>query len=133
MFAGICTKDSKDLINFLLNRFHEELNLIDCNNLQKNDIIIKEQDLLDEKKMLNLFVEDFNIKYHSIISDLFYGVLETKRKCLGCNNVKYNFQAYYLIIFPLELVNDYYIRNELIANNTINPDINIYVCFKYYE
>ena len=133
LFAIKCASDLRDLIDFLLERFHKELNLIDFNNLQKNNIIIKQQDQFDEKKMLNLFVDDFKVEYHSIISDLFYGVMEGKTKCLECNNIKYNFQVYSFIEFPLELVNDYCIKNGLKTNNTTNPDINIYECFKYYE
>ena len=39
LFKGIAANDSKDLINFLLERFHQELNEININNSYNNDMI----------------------------------------------------------------------------------------------
>jgi len=49
------------------------------------------------------------MKYNSIISNLnlFYGTLETKSQCKKCNQVKYNFQIFSFVEFPLERVNLY--------------------------
>jgi ubiquitin C-terminal hydrolase len=133
LFEGVNANDSKDLINFLLERFHQELNSIDAESIQNNNIIINQQDQLDEQKMLNLFLFEFKKKYRSIISDLFYGVMETKSQCKGCNCMKYNFQVYSFIEFPLEQVNNYYIVNGLkVNNNNTNPDVNLLECFNYY-
>ena len=106
LFAGIAANDSKDLINFLLERFHQELNIID-NNLKINNYTTNQNDQLYEDKMLNLFLNEFKNKYNSIISNLFYGVMETKSQCQGCNNIKYNFQVYSFLEFPLQQVNNY--------------------------
>ena len=76
LFKGIAANDSKDLINFLLERFHQELNKTNTknkNNLKNNNI-----DQTNEKQMLNTFLQEFKEKFNSPISDLFYGVLETK-------------------------------------------------------
>ena len=138
LFAGIAANDSKDLINFLLERFHQELNIIDVNeNININYNLINQNEQLNEQKMLNLFFVDFKNKFRSIISDLFYGVMETKTKCLGCQQTKYNFQVYSFIEFPLEQVNKYFINNKLknsisSLNSNNNPDINLYECFNYY-
>ena len=87
--------------------------------------------------MLTYFIKEFEIKYNSIISDLFYGLMETKSKCLRCNNIKYNFQVYSFLEFPLEKVNQYCYntgkRNNYIMNNNKNPDINLNECFEYYR
>ena len=133
LFEGVNANDSKDLINFLLEKFHKELNTINANNVE-NNIQITQQDQLDENKVLNLFLAEFNTKYHSIISDLFYGVMETKSKCQGCMYIKYNFQVYSFIEFPLEQVNKYYFNLGLKSNNntTINPDVDLFECFNYY-
>ena len=56
LFKGIAANDSKDLINFLLERFHNELNNIKKENNQNyisNEFNINDQ--LDEHKMLNIF------------------------------------------------------------------------------
>ena len=104
LFAGVAANDSKDLINFLLERFHQELNIID-NNIKVNNYIANDNDQLNEDRMLHLFLNEFKNNYNSIISNLFYGVMETKSQCNGCNNIKYNFQIYSFLEFPLEQVN----------------------------
>ena len=134
LFEGIQANDSKDLINFLLERFHTELNkkedqqinIINYNNIQFN-----------EMETLKCFVDNFSKNYKSIISTLFYGVLETKYKCMGCNSMKFNFQLYSFLEFPLEQVNYYCYqngkRNALVNNDGSNPDINLYECFEFYQ
>ena len=143
LFAGIAANDSKDLINFLIERFHNELNIIKndngMQNNNNNNYEINPNDQLDEQKMLNIFINEFKIKYNSIISDLFYGLLETKSQCQQCKYIKYNFQVYSFIEFPLERVNQYCFmigkRNNynMNMNNNKNPDVNIYECFEYYN
>ena len=136
LFAGIAANDSKDLINFLLERLHSELNVINNgNNIQMDNY--SENDQLDEQKMLALFTNEFKTNYNSIISNLFYGLLETRSQCQGCKMIKYNFQIYSFVEFPLERVNQYCFntgkRNNYINNNiNKNPDINLYECFEYY-
>ena len=140
LFAGITANDSKDLINFLLERFHNELNDIRKDNIQDDNYISHEfniADQLNEQKMLDIFTNEFKMKYNSIISNLFYGTLETKSQCQKCKYIKYNFQIFSFIEFPLEKVNEYCFmlgkRNNYNMNNNKNPDINLYECFEYYN
>ena len=137
LFAGIAANDSKDLINFLLERLHKELNVINNDN-NSNNYNYNQNDQIDEQKMLNLFINDFQLKYNSIISHLFYGIVEIKSQCQGCKYIKYNFQIYSFIEFPLERVNQYCFNtgkrnNYYNMNNNQNPDINLYECFEYYS
>ena len=133
LFAGIQANDSKDLINFLLERFHSELNK--KNNQQVN--INYNVNQLNEMETLGKFLQDFQNNYKSIISDCFYGVLETKNQCSGCNTIKYNFQIYSFLEFPLEQVNIYCFqngrRNALINNDGSKPDVDLLECFDYYQ
>ena len=134
LFSGMQAIDSKDLINFLLEKFHQELN--EVNNQQNYNNVISQADQLDENKMLKFFINVFKSKYNSIISNLFYGVMETKNKCQGCQNIKYNFQAYSFLDFPLEQVNQYCFdkgKKNIYSSNNKNPDIDLYECFNYYE
>ena len=133
LFKGINANDSKDLINYLLEEFHKELNNPDTT--PKNQNIIENQ--LNEMYTFNLFSQDFQRNYKSIISDLFYGVLETKNQCKGCNYIKFNFQVYSFLEFPLEQVNNFCFQNgrrmALVNNDGTNPDVNLYECFDYYQ
>ena len=136
LFAGIAANDSKDLINFLLERFHSELNIKKGNN-NLEAINYNQIDQTNEKIILNLFIEEFKNNYNSVISNLFYGLMETKSQCQGCNIIKFNFQVYSFIEFPLEKVNEYCFRTGKRTyynmNNNKNPDVDIYECFEYYH
>ena len=135
LFAGIAANDSKDLINFLIERLHQELNNININNIN-NNIIIQQEVQTNELLMLKLFIEEFNQKFNSPISNLFYGILETKSQCQGCKIIKYNFQVYSFLEFPLQQVNQYYFNNgtrPLFTNDGKNPDVDLYECFEYYR
>ena len=62
--------------------------------------------------------------------------METKSKCQGCNNIKYNFQVYSFLEFPLEQVNKYCfnkgLKSSYLSTNN-NPDVNLYECFNIME
>ena len=134
LFNGISANDSKDLINFLLERFHLELN--EPKNNMMNDYEITLDDKFNEDKMLNIFINEFKMKYNSIISHLFYGILETKSQCQKCKNIKYNFQINSFLEFPLEQVNKYCFYQGKRQNSNLNnknPDIDLYECFEYYQ
>ena len=134
LFAGIQANDSKDLINFLLERFHQEMNCHSQNNNQNN---IDDINQFDERQALNSFVKEYFGANKSIITDCFYGLMETKSKCCGCNYIKYNFQIFSFLEFPLKEVNNYMFqtgrRLALVNQDGTNPDINLYECFDYYQ
>ena len=136
LFAGVAANDSKDLINFLLERFHQELNIINANNNlnNNNNSNFNQPDQTNEIAMLGEFLQEYVQKFNSPISDLFYGILETKSQCQGCNIIKYNFQVYSFLEFPLQQVNQFYFNNgkrPLLTNDGKNPDVDLYECFEY--
>jgi ubiquitin C-terminal hydrolase len=133
LFQGIAANDSKDLINFLIEKFHKELNK--TNNKDKTKITVTQKDQLNEIDMLNVFFKEFQDNNNSIISNLFYGVLETKSQCQGCGNIKYNFQIYSFIEFPLQQVNNYCAGKGKInqaSKGNKNPDVDLIDCFQYH-
>ena len=131
LFAGIQANDSKDLINFLIERLHQELNVIKENNNNENFYQINQ---LNENEALQFFLKDFTSSFNSIISKLFYGILETKSQCKGCNMIKFNFQLYSFLEFPLQHINQYFFNNgkrPLFTQDGKNPDVDLYECFEY--
>lgn len=140
---GINNYGLKDLLIYLLEGFHRELNEISGNNnFNMNNTKLNPQDNLDEQRMLNFFINNFRAIFHSKISDLFYGTMKLKIKCHVCNHTMYNFQLFNLIDFPLHQVNQYcinqrlkngYYIDNLNRNNSQNFIINLYDCFKYNE
>ena len=131
LFAGIQANDSKDLINFLIERFHQELNVV---NINQDDLSQIPANQMNESSMLNAFVIDFRQKFNSPISNFFYGILETRSQCQGCKIMKFNFQLYSFLEFPLEQVNIFFnnkMGKPLYSQNGKNSDINLYECFEY--
>ena len=136
LFAGVAANDSKDFINFLIEKLHEELNepKLNKDNNINNEININNINYGNEMDMLKLFLSDFPIKFNSIISNLFYGILETKYHCNVCQDIKFNFQIYSFIEFHLQQVNTYFYnmgKRPLLINGNKNPDIDLYECFDY--
>ena len=136
LFAGIAANDSKDLVNFLLERFHQELNKKKQKNNREDNNNFNPNDQTNEINMLNTFVKEFKEQYDSPISNLFYGIMETESQCFGCKTMKYNFQIYSFLEFPLQQVNQFCYNNgkrPLFNNDGTNPDVDLYECFEYYK
>ena len=105
LFAGAQANDSKDLVNFIIMTLHEELN-----KAQKTDLSINNNQFIDQtnqKLIFDNFTKHFYKENQSIISDIFYGMNGTSTQCSNCKIVKYNFQIYFFLIFPLEEVRKY--------------------------
>ena len=114
---------------------HQELNVAKINFLN-NANSLQQLDQSNENLMLESFLKDYIQQFNSPISNLFYGILETKSQCKNCNIIKFNFQIYSFIEFPLQQVNYYYFtmgKRPLVLSNNKNPDVNLYECFEYYR
>ena len=156
LFQGAQANDSKDLVNFIIMTLHEELNRPN-NNIYPDESNIN----IDQTNPLivyQYFLKHFNKENNSIISELFYALNGTCSKCSKCNIQKYNFQAYFFLIFPLEEVRKYKINQLLNQFNLMNQNmmninpilyqqylstfqlsidninsVNIYDCFEYNQ
>ena len=134
LFKGKRANDSKDLINFILQTIHEELNkpkgivlknnFIDYNQLNNEAL---------RKYQLTFFLKNEELYYDSIIHDLFYGIHESQYICKHCNSIKYNFEFYYFLEFPLREVNLYFNRGQVKRSNGLYPTVNLYECFEFYQ
>ena len=110
LFEGAKANDSKDLVNFIIMRLHEELNEKNkSENINNNDNNPPNQE--EEISMLNYFRENYFRDNKSIISDLFYGINGTMYQCSRCQTKKFNYQITFFYIFPLEEVRKFKIQN----------------------
>ena len=133
LFNEAQASDAKDLVNFIIMKLHEELNKITKNSdLSKNNQMI---DQTNHDMVLNYFIQNFSRKNKSIISDLFYAMSGTYTKCSQCNEIKYNFQNYFFLTFPLEEVRKFKIQQLMNSNyqNMMLMKVNIDDCFQYNE
>jgi ubiquitin carboxyl-terminal hydrolase 8 len=122
LFAGIQANDSKDLVLFMLETMHNELNE-PKKNVQNNAGEIPNQ--YDFKTTFNIFRLYFTKNFNSIISNIFYGMYNSMMTCLNCKVTTHNVQCYNIFIFPLEEVR--------IFKNKAQNMVSIIECFEYYQ
>ena len=121
LFAGIAANDAKDLILFILQTMHIELNTPPNNFEDSNNVP-------DDRKFDEVYNDStsfFLSKNNSIISDEFCGFENSKTQCGFCQTVIHNVQAINIVFFPLEEVRKYigYKANS----------VRIIDCFDYYQ
>ena len=153
LFKGAQANDSKDLVNFIIMTLHEELNKAKKDNNNLNNLNNLQIDQTNQMMVFNIFANAFMKENQSIISDIFYSVNGTSTQCSNCQIIKYNFQTYFFLIFPLEEVRKMKIMNFqnqfnlMNQNNMVNPillqnfqfnilnmnSVNIYDCFEYNQ
>ena len=96
-FRRFEANDSKDLILYLLQTMHEELNYFG----DAFPLYMRQPNQHNRALTFNYFMQMYNTRNFSIISNIFYGTYENETKCLKCNNVIYNFQKFEFISFGL--------------------------------
>ena len=125
LFAGVQANDSKDLILFLLENMHQELN----EKINNNDIQEENTDDLQAQYNYEITFKNFSQYYaknfNSIISNLFYGMFNSLMNCQNCGVITNNVQCFNILIFPLQKVKEFKMRYENI--------VDIYECFDYYQ
>ena len=143
LFEGARANDSKDLVNFIIMRLHEELNE---GTKYENNISPSQE---DEMAIFNYFKESYYHENKSIISDLFYGINGTVYQCSKCGIKKFNFQVGFFYIFPLEEVRKYKIQNlqnncmqkmqignifpaYMNMDNNMNMNMNLILCNPFF-
>ena len=132
LFQGIAANDAKDLINFIIMTLHEELNTINDN------IILSDQipNQTNKQAMFEEFSKDFQKKFNSLASQLFYAFNYNITQCTECGIQLYNYQIYFFIIFPLEEVRKFVSENNnnlmMINQSQQNQNVvDIYQCFEF--
>jgi ubiquitin C-terminal hydrolase len=97
-FERFEANDSKDLILYLFQTIHEELNYLGNNSSLP---IINRPNQLDENQTFNYFFSTYNMRNFSIISEMFYGTYKNITTCKECNLTIYNFQKFEFLSFGM--------------------------------
>ena len=132
LFEDIYPKfaDAKDLPLFIIETLHDELNEYkDCKYMSDFNF-----DRYNQDSALNYFKMDFSRTNKSIISDKFYGIVHSVTKCSNCLIDRHIFQIYYFLIFPLEEVREYKLKQSVKNQNLMEinqNNFNIFDCFEY--
>ena len=96
-FRTFDANDSKDLLLFLFQSMHEELNYYGDKKLQS----VPKCNQTIPQQALDFFMKVNNELNLSIFSYLFYGIFKSETECLQCHTIYYNFQYFQIISFPL--------------------------------
>ena len=97
LFKGIKANDPKDLILFLLETMHNELNKAPNENLKTNYI----DDTYFESVFYD-FYQNYMNKNKSIIAEEFNGYTNSMTSCGYCRTTIHNVQTFNILFFPLE-------------------------------
>ena len=95
-FSKYESNDAKDLLLYLFQTMHEELNYFGDEKLKN----VPKCNQLIEKESYNFFVRVNCSLNLSIFSYLFYGIIKSSTKCLNCKKILYNFQYFQFLSFP---------------------------------
>jgi len=88
------------IINFILSSMHQELN-----NLNNNDVE-KLSKNANKEEAYQTFINYYNKRFKSFISDKFFGTIKTKSMCRKCNSSDYFFHYLYLIPFNIKILSE---------------------------
>ena len=121
LFKGIAANDPKDLVLFLLETMHKELNKVTILKIDQNP----NQNSHDFMSVYENFVYNYTSKNESLILDEFYFYSNNVTTCSNCNDTINNVQINSILFFPLEEVRKFMGYN-------VNY-VRITDCFEYYE
>ena len=99
LFKGIQANDSKDLIIFLYETMHNELNKPDPYDKHLTSL---NNPNIDQE--LRLFRQNYYTSNCSIINKIFYFEQSSYLRCCSCNTNKISYNIHNFLIFPLEKV-----------------------------
>ena len=119
LFQGIEANDSKDLILFIYENIHKEINTMIFNNNQYNLYSCN-----NDFELFN-FRNSYYPSNNSIIADTFYFEQQNCLKCTLCNYIKRSYSIMNILIFPLEKVRQYVYQ---ISNGKCNS-VSLDQCF----
>jgi len=110
-----------EMVKFILDTFHDELNIKKNSIIEDEDIEPKEKNKLDlsnEKYVLVKFLTKFTNNNNSLISKLFFGLIKTKCVCNECGSSKYYFDYYSYLYFDLAKIKKYMDESKFKAKNS---------------
>ena len=137
MFQGIAANDSKDLIIFLYETMHTELNNPtnqynfgqNIRNNQETNQYNFGQNIRNNQELVN-FRNNYYSNNSSIFSKIFYFEQQSELKCMSCNYNKVSYTIYNIIIFPLEKVREYMVTKY---NGKGFESVKLEDCFENYQ
>ena len=120
LFKGIAANDSKDLIIFIYETIHNEINKIGQYNININYNLPND---------LAYFRNNYYSNNSSFLINTFYFEQQSQLQCLTCGFNKTSYNITNILIFPLEKVREYMIKKS--PNGFLS--VNLEDCFENYQ
>ncbi|EDV97503.1 ubiquitin carboxyl-terminal hydrolase 32 isoform X2 [Drosophila grimshawi] len=105
-FSGGGQHDSQELLEWLLDALHEDLNRV----MEKPYSELKDSNGRPDKIVAAEAWSQHHARNQSIIIDLFYGQLKSKVSCLSCGHESVRFDPFSLLSLPLPVENYVYLE-----------------------
>jgi len=122
-FKNSENNDPKDLVLFLIENMHKELNPV-MNVYKYSDNSIN---MYNIDRCFQSYENYFQKNFRSIFSNIFYGRYDNQTQFIyKANTVSHSIQYFNILVFPLDEVKNYYpkyCKNEIKITN----------CFEYYQ
>ena len=96
-FSGYGQQDACELLTFLLDLIHEDLNRVK----KKPYVEMPDQDGRSDDIMSQLYWKAFLARNQSVIVDLMYGQLKSTVRCLECQNISITFDPFLTLSLPV--------------------------------
>jgi ubiquitin carboxyl-terminal hydrolase 2/21 len=119
LFKGIAANDSKDLILFLYETIHTEIN----NPNSKN------QKIINQNSELQFFRNSYYSNNWSFLVKYFYFEQQSFLRCYSCGFNKESYNIINILIFPLEKVREYMTRKKPEGFASVS----LYNCFENFQ
>lgn len=116
-FTGYQQQDSQELLAFLLDGLHEDLNRI----LKKPYIEINDEDTKPDEVLAKESWDIYKKRNDSVIVDTFHGLIKSTLNCLECNKISVKFDPICYLSLPLPTKKERQIEVTLIPLNTKEP------------
>eukprot|EP00347_Sterkiella_histriomuscorum_P019890 403339921 len=105
-FSGFAQHDSQEMLSFLLETLHEDLNDI----VKKPYIEYKDFDNRKDEDVANEYWEGFKQREKSVLVDLFYGQLKSRVQCTVCGKISISFDPFNMLSVPIPQIKDSFVN-----------------------
>uniref|UniRef100_A0A0K2TYK3 Ubiquitin carboxyl-terminal hydrolase 48 n=1 Tax=Lepeophtheirus salmonis TaxID=72036 RepID=A0A0K2TYK3_LEPSM len=116
-FSGFQQQDSQELLAFLLDGLHEDLNRV----TEKSYFELKDSDGRPDDEVAAEAWESHSARNKSIIVDLFHGQLKSKVTCKVCGHESVRFDPFTYLSLPLPMESSVHIEVIVIRQNGSIP------------
>ncbi|KAL4226967.1 Ubiquitin carboxyl-terminal hydrolase 15 [Mactra antiquata] len=96
-FSGYQQQDSQELMAFLLDGLHEDLNRIK----KKPYVELKDANNRPDKEVANEAWDCYKLRNDSIITDIFHGLLKSTVQCPECEKISVTFDPFCYLSLPM--------------------------------